>query len=187
MPNWIIVGSWLPRFVLVTAWLLLGTASILQAAPPLPHPAPPFTHHEPFNWINSKPLSLADLRGRVLLIDFWTFDCWNCYRSFPWLLSLEAQMKEQPFTVIGVHTPEFEHERDKQRLLEKIEVFQLRHPVMIDNDFSFWNAMGTRYWPTYYLIDKKGLVRNVFIGETRSDSAQAARITEAVEALLAEH
>lgn len=165
--------------------VILATCN-LRAAPPLPRTAPPFTHPGSDEWLNSRPLSIEELRGKVLLIDFWTFDCWNCYRSFPWLLSLEEKLKDRPFVVVGVHTPEFEHEHDKARLAQKIEAFGIGHPVMIDNDFSYWNAMGTRYWPTYFLIDKMGVVRSIFIGETRLGSLQAKRIEQTLESLLAE-
>ena len=69
--------------------------------------APNFTHHKPNQWINSAPLTLTDLRGQVVLLDFWTFDCWNCYRSFPWVKSVEKRFADQAFAAIGVHTPEF--------------------------------------------------------------------------------
>ncbi len=180
------LGITLSNFAAVGCVISLLLASWITAAATSTRPAPPFTHAGANEWLNSQPLTLKALRGRVLLIDFWTFDCWNCYRSFPWLQGLETELRERPFTVIGVHTPEFEHERDKDRLQEKIAKFGLEHPIMIDNDFSYWNAMGTRYWPSYYLIDKWGRVRNVFIGETRIGSPQAARIEAAVKTLLAE-
>lgn len=149
-------------------------------------PAPEFTHTAEGEWLNSAPLSLADLEGRVLLVDFWTFDCWNCYRSFPWLKQLEARFADEPFLVVGVHTPEFEHERQPGNVRAKVAEFGLTHPVMLDNDFSYWRAMGNRYWPAFYLVDKRGLVREVFVGETHVGDRQARRIEEAVAGLLAE-
>lgn len=145
-----------------------------------------FTHSSPEEWINSVPLTLAELRGRVILIDFWTFDCWNCYRSFPWLKSVETRYHSQGLQVIGVHTPEFDHEKVRTNIIAKVEEFDLHHPVMIDNDFSYWNAMGNRYWPTYYLIDKRGRVRSVFIGETHAGDARARKVEAAIEWLIAE-
>ncbi len=149
-------------------------------------PAPEFTHREAEDWINSPPLSLADLRGKVVLVDFWTFGCWNCYRSFPWLIEMEEHFSDRPFTVVGVHSPEFDHERDRDRVVEKVKEFKLPHPVMIDNDFSYWRMMGNRYWPTYYLIDKRGRVRAMFIGETHAGSERASAVQNAIETLLAE-
>ena len=148
--------------------------------------APEFTHESADEWINSQPLRLADLRGKVVLIDFWTFDCWNCYRSFPWLKEIEATYADQGLEVIGVHTPEFDHEKIRSNIVEKVKEFDLHHPVMIDNDFSYWRAMGNRYWPSFYLIDKRGVIRAVFLGETHSGSARAKKVEAAVERLLKE-
>lgn len=151
-----------------------------------PRPAPEFTHQESANWINSSPLTVKDLRGKVVMLDFWTFDCWNCYRSFPWLTELEDSFKDQPFEVIGVHTPEFEHERKIARVRDKVKGFGLGHPVMIDNDFSFWNAMQARYWPSFFLIDKQGMIRASFVGETHSGDEQAKEVEQKIRDLLAE-
>ncbi|MCB1758574.1 MAG: redoxin domain-containing protein [Gammaproteobacteria bacterium] len=171
------------------AALLLALSAFMlpaNAARNMPRIAPEFTHAEAEAWLNAAPLSLRSLRGRVVLVDFWTFDCWNCYRSFPWLHSLERRHAEAPFAVIGVHTPEFEHERQKSRLLEKIEEYRLTHPIMIDNDFSYWNAVGSRYWPSFYLIDKQGMIRATFFGQTDVGSAQAHKIDAMIDTLLAE-
>ncbi|HEX5057581.1 MAG TPA: redoxin domain-containing protein, partial [Gammaproteobacteria bacterium] len=126
------------------------------------------------------------LRGNVLLIDFWTFDCWNCYRSFPWLTGLEETFKNSDLRVIGVHSPEFDHERVRADVEKKIVEFGLRHPVMIDNDFRYWNAMGNSYWPAFYLIDRKGFVRAAFVGETHAGDKRAQAIEVKIRELLAE-
>ncbi|MGR8919125.1 MAG: redoxin family protein [Gammaproteobacteria bacterium] len=147
---------------------------------------PEFTQTSPEAWINSPPLTRGALAGRVLLIDFWAFECWNCYRSFPWLKWLEAHFADRDFSVVGIHSPEFERERNIAAVRAKVEQFGLEHPVMVDNDFAYWNAMGNRYWPAYYLVDKAGTVRHVFVGETHAGSAQARRIRHAIAALLAE-
>ncbi|MCP4996867.1 MAG: redoxin domain-containing protein [Gammaproteobacteria bacterium] len=148
--------------------------------------APEFTHSNQSEWINSWPLTMKALKGKVLLLDFWTFDCWNCYRSFPWLHEIEEKYRDQHFLVIGIHTPEFEHERKHDQVAEKVKGYGLNHPVMVDNDFSYWNAMGTRYWPTFYLIDKQGHIRATFIGETHSGDSQAKEVEMAIDKLLAE-
>ncbi len=147
---------------------------------------PEFTHSDSSDWINSDPLRVADLRGKVVLVDFWTFECWNCYRSFPWLNELEARLADADFQVIGVHSPEFERERDRAQVAEKVREFGLRHPVMIDNDFSYWRALGNRYWPTFYLVDKEGRIRAHYIGETHAGSRQAKAIERRIRELLAE-
>lgn len=148
--------------------------------------APEFTHEDAGEWLNSPPLSLRNLRGQVVLVDFWTFECWNCYRSFPWLGALEQRFADRPFRIIGVHSPEFERERDYRKISQKIDEFGLAHPVMVDNDFSYWQAMHNRFWPAFYLIDKRGVIRHVYVGETHDGDPQALKIASAIETLTKE-
>lgn len=148
--------------------------------------APEFTHTSPESWINSKPLKMADLKGKVVLIDVWTYDCWNCYRSFPWLHELEAKFKDQDLVVIGVHSPEFAHEHNRNNVVAKTKEFKITHPVVMDNDFSYWKALQNRFWPTFYLIDKQGRIRGRFVGETHKGDSNAQGIESAVRHLLAE-
>jgi thiol-disulfide isomerase/thioredoxin len=161
-----------------------GPAHAAAVEPPLPAPA--FTHTRADDWIGSPPLTWGELRGKVVLLDFWTFDCWNCYRSFPWLTDLEARYADDGLVVVGVHAPEFDHERVKANVEAKVAELGLHHPVMLDNDFSFWHAMGNRYWPTFYLVDKEGLVRARFIGEVHAGDAQARDVEDWVQRLLAQ-
>lgn len=149
-------------------------------------PLPEFTTAEPSHWINSPPLHTTELRGQVLLIDVWTFSCWNCYRSFPWLKELEARLADRDFRVIGIHSPEFEQEREPARVVAKVREFGLQHPVMMDNDFAFWRALDNHYWPAYYLVDKRGVIRHLHVGETHAGTARARRIEEQLKALLDE-
>lgn len=149
-----------------------------------PVPAPAFTHDSPGDWLNSEPLTWDALRGKVVLVDFWAFECWNCYRSFPWLRDLETRLEPEGLRVIGVHTPEFDREKVRANLEAKIEQFMLHHPVMMDNDYSYWRAMGNRYWPAWYIVDKQGNVRAAFYGETHEGDAQAQRIEAAIRDLL---
>ncbi len=151
-----------------------------------PFPAAELHHDQAKDWINSKPLSLADLKGKVVLLDFWTFDCWNCYNSFPWMNNLEKRLKDKGLQLIGVHTPEFDHEKIRSNIEEKAKEFKLHHPIMIDNDFTYWRAMNNKYWPAFYIIDKKGQVRSVFFGETHEGDQQAIRIEKVLKELLAE-
>lgn len=146
--------------------------------------APEFTHTQAQEWINSEPLTLEDLNGKVVLLDFWTFDCWNCYRSFPWLREVEATFKDEDFTVIGVHTPEFDHEKIRENIVAKTKKFKLDHPIMIDNDFTYWRAMNNRYWPTFYLIDKQGNIQGKYIGETHAGGSNATQIEAKIRQLL---
>ena len=154
--------------------------------PAEPYLVPELTHRDPSDWINSSPLMRSDFQGKVVLIDFWTFGCWNCYQSFPWLKKLEAKYQERGFVVLGVHTPEFNHEQDRWRVAEKVKEFGLAHAVMIDNDFSYWKALKNRYWPAFYLIDKTGNVRAVYVGEMRVGEKRATVLERQIEALLAE-
>ncbi|MES9964928.1 MAG: redoxin domain-containing protein [Candidatus Sedimenticola sp. 20ELBAFRAG] len=160
--------------------------SLAEARELKPRPAPEFTHQASGDWLNSAPISISSLKGKVVLLDFWTFDCWNCYRSFPWLHSVEEKFGDQPFQVIGIHTPEFQHERKRKNVEKKIGEFKLTHPVMMDNDFSYWNATGTRYWPSFYLVDKQGRLRHQFIGETHAGDKKALNVEQAISSLLAE-
>ena len=148
--------------------------------------APEFTHPSPDDWINSKPLKISDLKEKVVLLDVWTFECWNCYRSFPWLNSLEKKFKDTDFRVIGIHSPEFKHEHDREKVIAKVKEFELHHPVMMDNDFSYWKALNNRYWPAFYLVDKKGKIRGKFFGETHEGDRNAKKIEAAITLLLKE-
>ena len=156
------------------------------ALPATTRPAPEFTHQGEQDWINSKPVTIESLRGHVVLVDFWTFECWNCYRSFPWLNSVDEKFHDRGLRVIGVHSPEFDRERDRDRVAEKVREFKLRHPVMIDNDFSYWRAMQNQYWPAFYLIDKQGRIRDVFVGETHAGDIRARRIEARIAEILDE-
>lgn len=170
--------------IAVTAMALGANPSGPQ--PPAGEPAPEFTHQAEENWINSAPVSLESLRGQVVLIDFWTFDCWNCYRSFPWLNEVHKRLAGHGLQIIGVHSPEFRHEREPQRVAAKVREFKLEHPVMIDNDFSYWKALGNQYWPAFYLIDKRGQLRYRFAGETHSGDRRALEIERRIGELIAE-
>ena len=170
---------WLVLLVLVT-----GPALALSAkhAPV----APEFSNTDPAAWLNSKPLSLKQLRGDVVLVEFWTIGCSNCLRSIPWIKAMQERFAPNGLHVIGVHTPEFSYERSAQAVGEKIKALAIRHPVMLDNDYSYWNAMGNRYWPAVYLIDRQGKVRQAWAGEVRNGSQRGREIQQQIEALLAE-
>jgi alkyl hydroperoxide reductase subunit AhpC len=116
-------------------------------------------------WINSEPLTLSNLRGKVVLIEFWTFGCWNCTNTFPSVKKWYEKYKDQGFVVIGVHSPEFEREKVFTNVQAKVKDLGITYPVVTDNDFNTWRRYDNHYWPTMYLIDKKGIVRYVHIGE----------------------
>jgi len=171
--------------MLIIALAALFAAGSSRAAEP-GQKMPELTHAAASEWINSPPMRLEDLRGKVVLIDFWTFDCWNCYRSFPWLNALEGRLADERFVVIGVHTPEFDHERARERIVEKARHFDLHHPIVMDNDYSYWNAVRNRYWPAYYVIDRDGVLRGRFYGETHAGDRRARAIEARIRSLLSE-
>jgi len=171
------------RHLLATLAALPAAAAALAADFPV---APEFTANDPRDWINSAPLHWSELAGRVVLLDVWTFECWNCYRSFPWLRSVEARYVPRGLAVVGIHSPEFPAERERDNVRTAVKKFELHHPVMIDNDFRYWKALDNQYWPAYYLVDRKRRIRASFFGETHAGDAQAREIESTIERLLAE-
>jgi thiol-disulfide isomerase/thioredoxin len=147
---------------------------------------PDFTHDAPAEWINSGPLEVADLRGRVVLLHVWTFECWNCYRSFPWLESVVERFEPRGLVTIGVHSPEFDREKVREDVVAKAKQFGLKHPTMIDNDFSYWRALDNRYWPAWYVVDQRGVIRNLIVGEVHRGDRRAVAIETAIDALLSQ-
>ena len=147
---------------------------------------PQFTQKNAESWINAKPLVVEDLKGKVVLIDVWTYGCWNCYRSIPWLNSLEKRFGDDDFIIVGIHTPEFDHETKREKVVAKCEEFMVTHPVMMDNDFAYWKALKNRYWPTFYVADKQGRVKGVFIGETHEGDRRAKDVEKLIAKLIAE-
>lgn len=127
-----------------------------------------------FNTAGHQRLSLAGLRGRVVLIDFWTYSCINCIRTLPHLKAWDARYRDRGLTIIGLHAPEFPFERDADNLERAIRSNGLRYPVAQDNDFSTWQAYGNRFWPAKYLIDAQGRVRYTHFGEGGYDESEAA-------------
>ena len=174
-----------PVFI-VFALTLLVSAIVYAAKINPPAIMPEFTQVDEVAWFNSKPLRSEDLRGKVVLIDVWTYGCWNCYNSFPWLRGVEEKFADQDFTVIGIHTPEFDREKERENVLKKIEEFELHHPVMMDNNKAYWRALRNRYWPAYYIVDKQGNIRDAFIGETHEGDRRAKKIEKLIAKLLKE-
>lgn len=117
------------------------------------------------NWINSPPLSLMDLKGKVVLIDFWTYSCINCLRTLPYITKWYDDYNKDGLVVIGVHTPEFEFEKDPMNVSEAVSRLGVHYPVAQDNDYKTWEAFRNHYWPAHYLIDQNGVVRMIHFGE----------------------
>lgn len=123
-------------------------------------------------WINSQPLSLADLKGKVVLVDFWTYTCINCIRTLPYLKSWNEKYKDKGLVIIGVHTPEFEFEKNLKNVQKAAIDFGLTYSIMQDNNYSTWNAYRNRYWPAKYFVDKKGVIRQAYFGEGHYDESE---------------
>ena len=118
-----------------------------------------------FNTPGDKPLTLRQLRGRVVLVDFWTYSCINCIRTLPYLKAWDAKYRKDGLTIVGVHTPEFPFEREASNVQTAIDENDIRYPVVQDNEQATWNAYGNQYWPAEYFIDAQGRVRYVHFGE----------------------
>ncbi|HEX4187940.1 MAG TPA: cytochrome c biogenesis protein DipZ [Solirubrobacteraceae bacterium] len=134
-----------------------------------------------FNTPGGKALTLSSLRGRVVLVDFWTYTCINCIRTLPYLKAWDAAYRDRGLTIVGVETPEFAFEHDAGNVANAIGQFGLRYPVVQDNNMGTWNAYGNQYWPADYLIDARGQVRYTAFGEGDYDKTETA-----IRALLAE-
>jgi cytochrome c biogenesis protein CcdA/thiol-disulfide isomerase/thioredoxin len=160
-----------------------ATSAMVRAAtlPPLPKigPAPELAGLGP--WYNSPPLSLAALKGKVVLVDFWTYSCINCVRTLPHIQDLWSKYKAQPFIVVGIHAPEFTFEKKPQNVADAIRTHKLTYPVAQDNDFATWKAFDNQYWPAKYLIDAQGMIRYTHFGEGGYDETD-----QAVQRLLEE-
>ena len=124
------------------------------------------------DWINSEPLKLKDLHGRVILIEFWTFGCYNCRNTLPFIKSWDNRYRERGLTVIGVHSPEFDDERKIENLRREVALLKIRYPVITDNDYQTWNTYDVEAWPTIFLLDKKGRIRWKHVGEGDYDEAE---------------
>jgi len=116
-------------------------------------------------WLNSPPLTAQDLRGKVVMVEFWTSGCINCRNVIPELKKMYADFAPRGFTIIGVHSPEFDYEKNINTVRQAIKDFDIRYPVALDNDFANWNRYRNRYWPAIYLLDKQGALRYTHIGE----------------------
>ncbi|HEY2975334.1 MAG TPA: redoxin domain-containing protein [Pyrinomonadaceae bacterium] len=123
-------------------------------------------------WINSAPLKLNELRGRVVLIEFWTFGCINCRNTLPYVKSWHDRYQEKGLTVIGVHSPEFDEERQVENLRREVTSLGIRYAVVTDNDYKTWNDYHVEAWPTHFLLDKQGQIRWMHVGEGGYDEAE---------------
>ncbi|RMX21070.1 cytochrome c biogenesis protein DipZ [Legionella jordanis] len=146
-----------------TATTTIKTANYLEDALWIPYKAPPIEGIEA--WINSKPLQLSQLEGKVVLIDFWTYSCINCLRTLPYLKGWYQKYQKDGLIVIGVHSPEFDFERKATNVEQAVKRYGITYPVALDNQFVTWRNYKNNYWPAHYLIDKNGKVVYEHFGE----------------------
>ena len=162
------------RITVLMATMALATHA--HAAPlhdPLakPYAAPEF--EGVIRWLNSKPLTMSALKGKVVLIDFWTYSCINCIRTLPYLNKWHDKYNDKGLVVIGVHAPEFEFEKSEENVKAAIAKYGIHYPVALDNHMSVWTAYANRYWPAHYLIDQQGNVVYSHFGEGQYAETEA--------------
>lgn len=172
------ISFFLSLTILLTACGAAAASSASQADQPaksdLPDlgPAPELTNT---TWLNvDAPLRLANLRGKVVLLDMWTFDCINCQHVLPALKGWYSQYADKGLVIIGNHYPEFSYEANLDNLKQAVAKDGILYPVAVDNNGATWTAYKNEYWPTMYLIDKKGHIRYIHIGEGAYDETESA-------------
>lgn len=165
--------------LVIAGWLGFGGNGRSEAAFHDYGPAPELTGID--TWLNSGPLKLKDLRGKVVLVDFWTYSCINCIRTLPFVKAWHDRYKDQGLVIIGVHTPEFAFERDTRNVQSALKRFGITYPVAQDNRYATWKAFENQYWPATYLIDKQGRIMGKHFGEGDYAETEAA-----IQALLAQ-
>ena len=132
-------------------------------------------------YINTKPISLDDLKGKVVLIDFWTYSCINCIRTIPYLNEWHDKYSDKGLVIVGIHTPEFDFEKNSDNVKSAVQKFEIKYPVLQDNDKEIWNEYDNRYWPRKYLVDDEGYIRYDHIGEGAYQETE-----KVIQALLSE-
>jgi thiol-disulfide isomerase/thioredoxin len=124
------------------------------------------------NWFNSAPLHISELRGKVVLVDFWTYGCYNCVNTLPYVTKLHAAYKDKGLVIVGVHTPEFPFERSAANVQAALKRFGIEYPVAQDNDSATWDAYHNQYWPAQYIIDQSGNIVFSHAGEGQYDEIE---------------
>jgi thiol-disulfide isomerase/thioredoxin len=133
------------------------------------------------NWLNSDPLTLLQLRGRVVLVEFWTFGCDNCLNTLPSVKEWDAKYRERGLTIVGVHSPETQSEFIINSVRREVPALGIKYPVVTDNDHQTWDAYGVEAWPTMFVLDKQGRIRWLHVGEGRYEETEGV-----IKTLLAE-
>jgi thiol-disulfide isomerase/thioredoxin len=159
--------------------LIQNLAQRLESSAVEPRAAPPLNGAT--RWLNSPALNNEALRGKVVLVDFWTYSCINCLRTLPYLKAWDAKYRDQGLVIVGVHAPEFAFEKDIKNVEQAVRDLGVTYPVAIDNDYAIWNAFLNEYWPAHYLIDAQGVIRDRHFGE-----GAYAETEQMIQALLKE-
>ncbi len=159
--------------------LLVSSVALFLSACVGEQPAPEFQGID--GWINSEALSLEELRGQVVLVDFWTYSCVNCIRTFPYLKEWHQKYSGYGLVIVGIHTPEFEFEKLRENVVAAVESYGLEYPIAQDNDYRTWNVYSNNAWPAKYLIDRQGNLRYHHFGE-----GSYAETEEVIRELLSE-
>ena len=167
-----------------------AAAATAVPSKPAPEPEPEVAMHAPIvspatgdeptvpeitgiaSWINSDPFTFESQRGNVVLVDFWTYTCVNCIRTLPYLKAWHEKYADAGLVIVGVHTPEFEFEKDRENVVNAADEFGIEWAIAQDNDFGTWRAFRNRYWPAKYLVDKDGLIRYTHFGEGAYDETE---------------
>jgi thiol-disulfide isomerase/thioredoxin len=124
------------------------------------------------NWLNSSPLSMQDLRGKVVMVNFWTYGCYNCVNTLPYVTKLHAKYKDKGLVIVGVHTPEFPFEKSLSNVQAALKRHGIQYPVAQDNDSATWDAYRNRYWPAQYIVDQSGKIVYSHAGEGAYDEIE---------------
>ncbi len=172
-------NRWVSKFRIFAIFALVSTVlyfSSLSFAKNIP--APEIVSP---TWINSEPLKMEELRGKVVMVEFWTFGCWNCRNIEPYVKEWHKKYEKDGLVVIAVHSPEFDHEKEIDKVKDYVKDNNISYAVPIDNDFKNWREYRNRYWPTLYVIDKKGTIQYTRIGEGAYEQTE-----ETIQRLLAE-
>lgn len=162
----------LTRVLTVLAILCGFVASQAQDPPSIVGSSPLYSLSGATGWLNSKPLTEKQLKGKVVLIDFWTYSCINCLRALPYIRAWADKYKDSGLVVIGVHTPEFDFEKDSPNVEKAIQKFGITYPVALDSNQVIWNGFHNEFWPAHYFIDATGKVRFEHFGEGQYDQSE---------------
>ena len=163
---------------------ILLAARLVSADEP-PRPAPRFPSADKAHWIGT-PATWESLRGRVVLLDVWTFGCINCVRTIPWVKGVAGRYGERGLSVVGIHTPELPQERVRSSVEAEVRKQGLLFPHLLDNDGAYWSALDNQYWPSIYLVDRCGRIRGRAIGEVHAGQTSGRNLEAQIERLLGE-